>query len=150
MPEYSSTSRSRLITCHPFIQKVMNLVIVEFDNSIIWGHRGEEAQNAAFEAEYSTKRWQDSLHNFYPSFAVDAVPYPELWESRDRLVLHAGYVMGVAARLGIPLIWGGDWNRNWVIADERFEDLAHFQLDVRALGINIEDYRTPAGWELVA
>jgi peptidoglycan L-alanyl-D-glutamate endopeptidase CwlK len=127
----------------------MNAVIVEFDDSIIWGHRGQSAQNAAFDEGYSKKRWQESLHNFYPAFAVDAVPYPEMWEVRDRLVLHAGYVMGIAKGLDVPLIWGGDWNRNWIIRDERFEDLAHFQLDVRALGVDLEKHRTREGWGLV-
>lgn len=145
MPRYSSASRTHLLTCHPLIQRVMNVVIEDFDNSIIWGHRGEQAQNAAYDSGFSQKRWQESLHNFFPAFAVDAVPYPEMWADRERLVFFGGYVMGVADRLAVPLIWGGDWNKNWTMKDEKWQDLAHFQLDIRALGIDLERHRTPAG-----
>ena len=40
-----------------------------------------------------------------------------------------GYVVGAAYRLGIPLRWGGDWDRDHdVFDDQRFQDLVHFEI----------------------
>jgi len=40
-----------------------------------------------------------------------------------------GYVLGSAERLGVPLRWGGDWDRDHdVFDDQTFQDLVHFEL----------------------
>lgn len=39
-----------------------------------------------------------------------------------------GFVMGTAAKLGIPLRWGLDWNGNWNFKEETFRDAPHFEL----------------------
>ncbi len=36
--------------------------------------------------------------------------------------------MGIARSLGVALRWGGDWNSNWIVRDERFQDLGHMEL----------------------
>jgi hypothetical protein len=39
-----------------------------------------------------------------------------------------GYVLGIAAELGIPIRWGGDWDGDWTHSDQQFHDLPHFEL----------------------
>ena len=128
MPRYSSTSKLRLSTCHRDIQAVFNEVIKHTDCTILEGHRGEEEQNHAFDEGRSQILWPYGSHNSVPSEAVDAVPYPIDWKDRERFTLFAGFVLGVAAQMGIELRWGGDWDRDWKVKDNRFDDLPHFQL----------------------
>ena len=50
------------------------------------------------------------------------------WEDRERFHLFAGYVLGVARGMGITLRWGGDWNMNFEVDDNKFDDFPHFEL----------------------
>jgi hypothetical protein len=45
-----------------------------------------------------------------------------------RMIHFAGYVQGTAQKMGIPIRWGGDWSMDFIMADERFPDLPHFEL----------------------
>ena len=125
---YSTTSRGRLQTCHPKIQAVFNEVIKHVDCTIICGFRGQEEQNEAFRTGHSKKQWPDGAHNTNRSLAIDAVSCPIDWNDRERHTLFAGFVLGVAAMLDVQLTWGGDWNRDWRVRDNRFDDLVHFEL----------------------
>jgi len=128
MPEFGKTSRARLATCHPDLQRVMNEVIKHYDCSIICGHRGRAAQQLAFETGKSKARFGESPHNFTPALAVDVVPYPIDWSDTSRMTHFAGFVLGVAEMLGIELRWGGDWDRDTHLSDNRFDDFPHFEL----------------------
>ena len=63
-----------------------------------------------------------------PSRAVDVVPYPIDWNDRERFHLFAGFVLGIAQSMGIKLRWGGDWNMNFEVDDNQFDDFPHFEL----------------------
>jgi len=63
-----------------------------------------------------------------PSLAVDAAPYPIDWNDRDRWMRFSGFVLGVARAYGVTLRWGGDWDRDWDVADNRFNDWPHFEI----------------------
>lgn len=128
MPEFSVRSQKRLSTCHPDLQRVFREVVRIFDCTILCGHRGEQEQNDKFHQGLSKVRWPDSRHNNDPSTAVDAVPYPIDWEDRERMTYFAGLVLGVAHGMGVTLRWGGDWDRDTEVADNRFDDLPHFEL----------------------
>lgn len=128
MHRYSRISEARLSTCDERIQTVMRYVLPHFDHQIIYGHRGKDAQNTAFAIGASQKKWPNSSHNTEPSRAVDVAPYPYNPKDTERIMYFAGFVMMAAATLGIPLIWGGDWNRNTEIKDTNFRDLFHFEL----------------------
>jgi peptidoglycan L-alanyl-D-glutamate endopeptidase CwlK len=134
MPSYSKTSRTMLAGCHRDLQVVFNFVIQSFDHSITCGHRGETEQNKAYNEGKSQLAWPHSLHNRYPSMAVDAVPYPIQWSNTPRMRLFAGYVLGVSQALFAGgfithlILWGGDWDRDNEMKDNRFNDLCHFQL----------------------
>ena len=75
MPKYSTISKSRLVTCHQDLQTLFNEVIKYYDCTIVYGHRGEIAQNQAYAEGKSQLKWPNSKHNKWPSLAVDAAPY---------------------------------------------------------------------------
>ena len=134
MPLYSKTSMGRLEECHPDLQTIFKEVVKYFDNTIMCGHRGEQDQNEAFEKGFSKLKFPQSKHNKTPSLAVDAVPYPVDWKDTKRMIHFAGYVMGIAKLLkdrGIiekNLRWGGDWDKDTELKDNKFQDYPHFEL----------------------
>ncbi|WP_373020701.1 hypothetical protein [Thiomicrorhabdus sp.] len=125
---YSSKSSRNLSQCHPLIQQVFNRVIEIADCTIITGFRNEQDQNEKYDTGRSEVQWPDSKHNFIPSLAIDAAPYPIDYDDRERITLFAGLVLGIASEMGIQLRWGGDWDRDWQVKDNKFDDLLHFEL----------------------
>ena len=128
MPRFGTRSKKRLSSCHPDLQKVFNKVVKKIDCSILCGHRGEDAQNKAFEEGRSKVKYPHGRHNATPSNAVDVAPYPIDWENLERFALFAGYVLGIAESMGIDLIWGNDWNKDFNTKDTGFRDYPHFEL----------------------
>ena len=131
MPDFSFTSKERLATCHPDLQRLFNAVIKEVDCTIIEGHRGEERQNRFFLEGGSKVEWPDSKHNKVPSEGVDAGPYiwgkGLSWEPKQ-CYYFAGIVKAKASELGIKIRWGGDWDGDNDVNDQKFNDLGHFEL----------------------
>ncbi len=133
MPRFSRGSSARLSTCHPDLQFLFNRVIEVYDCSILAGHRGQEEQERLFREGKTKVHWPDGKHNVEPSLAVDAVPYPLKWDLGDPEVLKqwyyfGGLVLGMAKAYNIPLLWGGDWDRDGEFTDQKFHDLPHFEL----------------------
>ena len=130
MPRFGKTSRKRLEECDPRLQQLFNEVVKEYDCSILQGHRSEEEQNILFYAtpQRSKVKYPHSKHNSTPSKAVDAAPYPIDWENTNRFYHFAGYVQGVADKLGIKIRWGGDWDSDKDFSDQTFNDLPHFEI----------------------
>ena len=128
MPRFGSRSKTRLATCDKRLQDVFNEVIKTVDCSILEGHRGEERQNRLQKEGKSKVAYPKGRHNSSPSRAVDVVPYPIDWKDRERFHLFSGFVLGMASRMGITLRWGGDWNMNFEVDDNRFDDFPHFEL----------------------
>lgn len=130
MPYFGARSKLRLSSCHPHIQDVMNTVIPHIDFTIIYGFRNEADQTAAFEArpQRSQVPWPQSTHNTDPSEGIDVAPFPIAWDDRERFTLLAGMILMAAYDLGIVLRWGGDWDRDTEVKDNKFDDLGHFEL----------------------
>jgi len=128
MPRFGKTSKQRLATCDKRLQDVFNEVIKTVDCSVIEGHRTCARQNKLYEEGKTKVRYPDGRHNASPSNAADVVPYPIDWNDRERFHLFAGFVLGVANRMGITLRWGGDWNMNFEVDDNKFDDFPHFEL----------------------
>ncbi len=128
MPHFSDRSVERLSSCHRDIQKLFNVVIVHFDCAVIQGFRGRDEQDRYFSEGRSKLEWPKSTHNKRPSMGVDVIPYPIDWNETRRHYYFGGFVLGIAAQLGIPLRWGGDWNSNGIVKDQKFNDLGHFEL----------------------
>ena len=128
MAKFGKTSKKRLETAHPQLQEIFNEVVKVIDCSVLEGHRGEELQNKYFNEGKSKVKFPDGRHNKLPSLAVDVTPYPVDWNDRERQTLFAGYVLGVASQMGLNVRWGGDWNKDFSVADNRFDDFPHFEL----------------------
>lgn len=128
MPQFSTKSREKLMTCDMRIQKIMNEAIKYIDFTILEGHRGEELQNMYFEQGKSRLKFPNSKHNKIPSLAIDIAPYPIDWNDREKFYYLAGVIRGIAGSMGIKIRHGGDWNSNNNFRDQTFFDLPHFEL----------------------
>jgi len=128
MYKWGPRSIKHLVTLDERLQKVLNEVIKYVDCSIIEGHRSGERQNKLFEKGRTKVKYPHGRHNSNPSRAVDVVPYPIDWDDRERFHLFAGFVIGIGQSMGIRLRWGGDWNMNFEVDDNNFDDFPHFEL----------------------
>lgn len=120
MPFFSKRSAERLATCVPELQLVMNEAILEYDFTVLCGHRGKEDQDKAVEEGKSQTPWPTSKHNSMPSMAADIAPWPVDWNDIQRFKDLAQVVLDVAARNGIDIVWGGHW--------KSFKDYPHYQI----------------------
>ena len=134
MYAYNQKSSKYLGTCHPDLQRIFHQVIKGFDCTIVQGHRGKAEQNKYFTEKKTQLKYPKSKHNSSPSMAVDVVPYPIDWKDGDRMKHFAGYVKGITAimfhqKLITHLVrWGGDWDNDTQLKDNKFQDYPHFEL----------------------
>lgn len=125
MPKFSKRSKDNLATADIKLQQLFNAVIEEFDCTVIYGHRTPEEQFELFKKGREKKDgwWvktgktvtnldgniKKSKHNYYPSKAVDVVPFPLDWTDIKAFELLAKVVKAKAEELNIEVTWGGDW-----------------------------------------
>jgi len=134
VPKFSIRSLDRLSECHLDLQILFKVIIKYWDCSIICGRRNKVDQDSAYDKGFSTVKYPDSKHNQNPSLAVDVIPYPIEWKNTNRMRVFSGFVLGIAKRLkeeGVidsEIIWGGDWDNDTVLKDQRFDDFPHFQI----------------------
>ena len=128
MPRFGRKSKERLASCDPRLQELFNEVIKYVDCSVLEGHRSKERQNRLYDEGKTKVRYPNGRHNADPSLAVDVTPYPVDWEDRERQTLFAGVVLGIARGLGIRIRWGGDWDMDFDVQDNKFDDFPHFEL----------------------
>ena len=138
MASFGLKSNRRLSTCHPTLQLIFRRAVLDFDCTIIQGHRHQEAQTKAYNSGTSTVKWPDSKHNSTPSMAVDCGPWVRgtgmPWKDIPQICYFAGYVMRLAEQMFLDgeidylLRWGGDWNSNRLIRDQKLMDYTHFEL----------------------
>ena len=128
MPKFGKRSKNALSSCDERLVKIFNEVIKTVDCSVLEGHRGQSKQDKYYEEGKSKVKYPSGRHNKLPSMAVDVAPYPIDWNDRERFHLFAGFVLGIAKSMGINLRWGGDWNQNWFVDDNKFDDFPHFEL----------------------
>ena len=131
MPYFGKTSKARLSTCHKDLQRLFNEVIKHVDCSVLEGHRDKERQNKLFDQGKTKVKYPNGRHNADPSLAVDVTPYPVNWKDRERQTLFAGFVLGIANAMGYDIRWGGDWDQDFEVQDNRFDDFPHFELRLK-------------------
>lgn len=133
----SNVSLARLQTCDPRLQEIVVAVSKEFPLTVTCGHRTKEEQDAAYYAEKPTTqvKWPDSKHNSFPSMAVDIAPIEFVtgkpiidWKDAARFYYLAGHMMREAINRGVPLRFGGDWDKDTELKDNKFNDLPHFEI----------------------
>lgn len=135
---FGEHSRRELLTAVEPLQRVFNKVS-EFRNcSILDGVRSVEQQK--LNVAHGLSKTMDSKH--LPnaegkSEALDVAPYPQRWDDSEQIrmttwevdqVYFAGFVMGIAAMLGVELRYGGDWNSDDAKIGTGFRDLDHFEV----------------------
>ncbi len=141
MPAFGRQSLDHLVTCQEPLRRVLLFVVLHFDCSVLEGVRLPERQQELYDT--GATRTLDSRHlpdDSGLSSAVDVAPYPVVWPNREamtdgewmkayaRFYLFAGFVLAVAASMGIRLRWGGDWDGDKTLSDQTFDDLVHFEL----------------------
>ena len=128
MPKFGKKSKERLATCDERLQEVFNEVIQFVDCSVLEGHRSQERQDKLYDEGKTKVKYPRGRHNSMPSRAGDVTPYPVDWADIERQTLFAGFVLGVARSKGIKLRWGGDWDMDFQVMDNRFDDFPHFEI----------------------
>ena len=138
MAKFSRRSLERLGTCKEDLRELFSIVIEVIDCTILCGIREKEEQNQMFQAGRSRCIWPDSKHNaILPelSSAIDVAPYyikePHIrWDKKSlyRWYFFGGIILGIASELNISIRWGGDWDRDTYVRDQKFNDLPHFEL----------------------
>jgi len=135
MPRYGTRSRNNLSTCDIRWKTIMNEVIKYYDCTIITGHRDKEEQNAKYAEGTSEVSWPNSKHNTRPSMAIDVAPWPiptdwgdKVWKDRVKFYELKAIIFFVAAKQGIKVRYGGDWDRDYDYTDNKFDDLIHFEI----------------------
>ena len=128
MARFGRRSKERLATCEKDLQMVFNEVIKHVDCSVLEGHRSGERQDKLYDEGKTKVRYPNGRHNSSPSRAVDVTPYPVNWKDRERQTLFAGFVLGIANQMGINIRWGGDWDQDFEVQDNKFDDFPHFEL----------------------
>ena len=129
MYKYSKKSMDKLNTCHPLLQQLMNEVIKHVDCSIIEGVRSTSTQKEYVRTgKSSTMKSKHLAQSDNYSHAVDVMCYPIKWNDWSRNYMFIGFVRGVAARLGIKIRVGADWDGDFSTKDQSFHDLPHIEL----------------------
>jgi len=119
-------------------------VVIFHDCAVLEGFRPEDRQNEYFSTGRSKVQWPASKHNSSPSLAIDLAPYfasrgGVVWPNKaerprdyvkdlGQFYYFAGIVIATARNHDIELRWGGDWDRDHDLRDQRFDDLVHFEL----------------------
>jgi len=135
---FGKKSLANLEDCHDDLQAVMYEAIKYYDFSIICGYRNAVEQfelykkgreligntwrvkNTSEIVTFIDGKTKKSKHNFYPSLAVDIVPYPIDWNNIDRFKQLNKIIKDVSKKLKIKISWGGEW--------VTFKDYPHYEL----------------------
>lgn len=134
MPHFSKESERRLYTCHKDLIVLGQEGIKLYDFVVLEGHRDKHKQNSLFRSGHSQLTWPDSKHNSSPSMAIDLAPYPIDWTDMARWHWFASGILGLyrwlklKGKVSLDMRWGGDWDRDGMISDNKFNDLGHFEL----------------------
>ena len=130
MPRFGKRSKERLKGVDAKLQNILNEVVKYFDITIIEGLRSQERQNELVAQGKSKTKFGKHVDGK----AVDIAPYPIDWKARDDFHYLGGFVLGMAASMGIKIRWGGDWNASSLFKGQRttkdnnFDDLVHFEI----------------------
>ena len=136
--KFGTRSRAKLDTCHPRLVELAERAIIRtpIDFTIIHGFRNMHEQDELVAQGFSKTNWPDSKHNarigdLPNSAAIDFGPWIDgtiPWKDELAFARIAGVFDACALELGIPIRWGGDWDRDGASTDQSFMDLGHIEL----------------------
>jgi len=126
----SVESQKKLKTLKPKLAEVLTELSKIVDFTIIEGVRTPERQKELLAQGKSTTL--NSKHIADPkdglSSAVDIIVNPIKWDDSARNYYFAGFVRGYAEAKGVKLRNGSDWDGDFDVKDQTFNDLVHFEL----------------------
>lgn len=135
---FGKKSRACLDTCHPALVYVAReaLYTEVMDFGVIHGYRGKALQDSLYLNGKSTLKWPNSKHNKTEngepySWAIDIMIYVNGKASwfRDYYIVMSGVFLTCAKKLGIDIIWGGNWDGDAEpLTDQKLLDLGHYEL----------------------
>lgn len=121
----SLASRKKL---HPLLRDIVDEAIKEIDFKILDSTRGRAAQTKAFLQGNSKAPFGQSAHNYVPAIAMDLFPAPYDWNDTAAFIKLSKVIMRIAAKKGIKLRWGGDWNMDGDKTTSDNWDKPHYEL----------------------
>ena len=124
MPRFGKTSKERLKGVKPKLVNVLNELVKIMDVTIIEGLRTEARQKELVAQGKSKTKYSKHLQGK----AVDLAPYPINWKDRERFHYMGGMVRGIGKQMGVRIRWGGDWDSDGDINDNKFDDLVHVEI----------------------
>jgi len=130
MYKFGKRSLDQRKTLHPKLQKIVDTTIKYVDFSILEGVRSLDRQKELVaQGKSKTLKSKHLPDKNGQSRAMDLAPSPIDWNNRERFILFAGFILGIASSLNIKVVWGGDWNGDFDTKDTGFFDAPHFELD---------------------
>jgi hypothetical protein len=122
-----------LALLHPLLRDILGEAIQVINFTITTSVRNKEEQDRLYRLQKSKVEYPHSKHNKVPAEAVDVAPWhrdqPHIrWGESDGFVYLAGIIVGIGKARGITVRWGGDWDRDGDLTNERFRDLGHLEL----------------------
>lgn len=119
----------RLEGVHPALAEFARRLGVRLSLTVVCGVRTRAQQAQHIEAGAS--KTMNSYHLVQADgwgHAVDLAPSPIDWKHLTSFAYMAGRGIELAMTMGLPITWGGDWDRDGNLKDQTFNDLVHFQL----------------------
>ena len=124
MPHFGKKSKQRLKGVDDKLITVLNELIKIMDVTIIEGVRSKERQAELLKQGATKVKYSKHMEGK----AVDLAPYPIDWDNRDGFHYMGGMIRGIAQQLNINVRWGGDWDSDGDINDNKFDDLVHVEI----------------------
>lgn len=130
----SERSLKRLEGVEEDLVKVVRLAIkrtpVDFGVAWLGGFRTPEEQNQLFKDGYSQKDGYEKLskHQFGEAVDLQVFVGGSAVQSEKMQCIVAGVIASCAIELDVIIRWGGDWDSDADIRDNKFNDLYHFEI----------------------
>lgn len=134
---WSKSSLGVRADAHTELQLLFDKVLQVMDCTLLCSYRNEAAQELAFSEGRTKLHYPHGNHNQKPSMAMDVAPTPIDWNNREKFILFAGIVKGIASRMyecgdmKYRIRWGGDWDGTNNLNPKGkgiLDDLPHFEL----------------------
>ena len=124
MYRFGKRSRERLKGVKPELIFILNELIKIMDVTIIEGLRSKERQEQLLAQGKTKTKYSKHIEGK----AVDLAPYPIDWEDREMFHYMGGMLRGLGKAMGVNIRWGGDWDSDGDINDNKFDDLVHVEI----------------------
>jgi|TARA_X000001382_G_scaffold129721_1_gene122466 peptidoglycan L-alanyl-D-glutamate endopeptidase CwlK len=124
MYKFGKRSKERLKGVDSRLVNVLNELIKIMDVTIIEGLRSEKRQKELLAKGATKVKYSKHMEGK----AVDLAPYPIDWNDREMFHYMGGMLRGLGKSMGVKIRWGGDWDSDGDINDNKFDDLVHVEI----------------------